>query len=65
MLDNPSLGFLDGLTPNQLQAANKDGPVLVLAGALVQILDWLLSRYVRIAFHAASTAVQMAGADLV
>jgi hypothetical protein len=33
--------------------------------ALVQILDWLLPRYVRIAFHAASTAVQMAGADLV
>jgi DNA helicase-2/ATP-dependent DNA helicase PcrA len=33
MLDNPRLGFLDGLTPNQLQAANKDGPVLVLAGA--------------------------------
>jgi DNA helicase-2/ATP-dependent DNA helicase PcrA len=33
MLDNPRVGFLDGLTPNQLQAANKDGPVLVLAGA--------------------------------
>jgi Na+-transporting NADH:ubiquinone oxidoreductase subunit NqrE len=37
----------------------------VVKRALVQILDWLLPRYVRIVFHAASTAVHMAAADLV
>jgi DNA helicase II / ATP-dependent DNA helicase PcrA len=33
MLDHPSGNFLHGLTANQLQAVNTDGPVLVLAGA--------------------------------
>jgi DNA helicase-2/ATP-dependent DNA helicase PcrA len=33
MLDRPDSNCLEGLTPNQLQAANTDGPVLVLAGA--------------------------------
>ena len=33
MLDSPTANFLHGLTANQLQAANTDGPVLVLAGA--------------------------------
>jgi DNA helicase-2/ATP-dependent DNA helicase PcrA len=33
MLDPPNVNCLQGLTPNQLKAANTDGPVLVLAGA--------------------------------
>jgi DNA helicase-2/ATP-dependent DNA helicase PcrA len=33
MLDHPNVNCLQGLTPNQLKAANTDGPVLVLAGA--------------------------------
>ena len=33
MLDRPATSFLSGLTAPQLQAANTDGPVLVLAGA--------------------------------
>jgi DNA helicase-2/ATP-dependent DNA helicase PcrA len=33
MLDHPSSNFLHGLTANQLQAVNTNGPVLVLAGA--------------------------------
>ena len=48
MLDNPSLGFLDGLTPNQLQAANKDGPVLVLAGAGTRTLTAAVARRIMV-----------------
>jgi DNA helicase-2/ATP-dependent DNA helicase PcrA len=33
MLDHPNRSCLENLTANQLQAANTDGPVLVLAGA--------------------------------
>jgi len=33
MLDRPDSNVLQGLTANQLKAANTDGPVLVLAGA--------------------------------
>jgi DNA helicase-2/ATP-dependent DNA helicase PcrA len=33
MSDSPPTNFLHGLTENQLQATNTDGPVLVLAGA--------------------------------
>jgi hypothetical protein len=59
--DQQRAGTSDGL----MAAVQTGTGLLLIVTALVQILDWLLHRYVRIAFHAASTAVQMAGADLV